>query len=340
MSTIKDVAKAAGVSISTVSHVINGTRFVSEALHAQVHDAMALLDYQPNALARGLRRGGQTKTIGLVIPDNSNPFFAEIARSIEGHAFANGYGVLLCNSDDDEQKETTYINALIAKQVDGIIFIAAGAGHAQLKRLTKMNVPVVIVDRETSHAQIDTVILENEKGGYAATDYLIKLGHRRIACITGPSQLTPSANRVDGFRRALTAAGLTILPEYIVAGDFKRRGGELALHKLLQLAEPPTAVFACNDMMAIGALKTAAQRQIAVPAELSIIGFDNIAFAEAVSPALTTVAQPVAKLAQISVDRILLRMSAAANANLAAQRIVLEPTIVLRDSCAPLTKGE
>jgi LacI family transcriptional regulator len=184
--TIKDVALKSGVSITTVSHVINKTRFVSKELCERVYAAMEELNYHPNTLARSLRMG-ETKTIGLIIPNNSNPFFAGLARLIEDVGFENGYSVILCNSDDIRKKEFAYINMLIAKQIDGVIFIAAGSDPENLLELTKRKIPVVVIDRDISHAAVDVVLVDNVKAGFEAVNYLVELGHKRIACITGPS---------------------------------------------------------------------------------------------------------------------------------------------------------
>jgi LacI family transcriptional regulator, galactose operon repressor len=330
MPTIKDVARAAGVSITTVSHVINDTRFVSDELRERVQAAMEELGYRPNILARSLRRG-ETKTIGLVVPDNSNPFFAEMARTVEDLGFATGYSVILCNSDDNLAKEAAYLEVLITKQVDGVVFIASGSSQEHLVELSQQGIPYVVVDREIDGAWADIVLVNNELGGYVATRHLIKLGHRRIACITGPSQLTPSADRVRGYRRALREFQIAEDEELVVPGDFRAQGGEAALERLLAVSPPPSAVLACNDMMAIGVLRAARKAGLHVPDDLSVVGFDDIPLASAVSPALTTVAQPITELASHSVQILLARMQNSEEGQ-PRQRIVLDPRLIVRDS--------
>lgn len=331
MATIKDVARLAGVSTTTVSHVINETRFVSDELRGRVLEAMEELNYHPNALARGLRLG-ETKTIGLVAPDNSNPFFAEVARTIEDIGFENGYSVILCNSDNNLDKEAAYINVLIAKRVDGVIFIAAGSKHEHLHELTTRGIPVVVADRNIPQAWADVVLVNNEQGGHDATRYLISLGHRRIACITGPSDLTPSADRVRGYRRALKESGVSVEEALIVPGDFLYQGGEAAMAQLLRLDRPPSAVFACNDVMAIGALRALRSAGLQVPSDISIIGFDDIEIASAVSPALTSVAQPIVELATLATQLLMSRIRNDQEDE-PKQRIVLDTKLVVRDSC-------
>jgi len=333
MATIKDVARLAGVSITTVSHVINETRFVSDELRGRVLAAMEELNYHPNVLARSLR-SGETKTIGLVVPDNSNPFFAEVARIIEDIGFERGYSVILCNSDNNLDKEAAYINVLSTKQVDGVIFIAAGSKHEHLHELTTQGIPVVVADRDIPQALADVVLVNNEQGGYDATRYLISLGHRRIACITGPSDIPPSADRVRGYRRTLKESGILVEEELIVPGDFRYQGGEAAMAQLLRLDKPPSAVLACNDVMAIGALRAIRSAGLQVPSDISIIGFDDIAIASAVSPALTTVAQPIVELATLATQLLMSRIRNDQE-DKPRQRIVLGTKLVVRDSCAP-----
>ena len=198
MPSMKDVAKRAGVSVSTVSHVINETRYVSSELRQYVMEAITELRYRPNSLARSLRRS-ETRTLGLVVPDNSNPFFSEVARGAEDAGYPNGYNVILCNSADDLERELTYLELLISKQVDGIVFIAAGLSSEHIQPLIETRTPVVIVDRKLPGIQADSILCDNYKGGFQATRHLIELGHERIGCITGPSELTPSSDRVGGL---------------------------------------------------------------------------------------------------------------------------------------------
>lgn len=338
MVTIRDVAQAAGVSITTVSHTINGTRRVSEELRARVLRAMAELNYRPNVLARSLRLG-QTKTIGLIIPDNSNLFFAEIARAIEDIGYQNGYSVILCNSDGKTDKQHRYIQTLVEKQVDGVIFISSGETTEDLQFLIDNQIELVVVDRDVPHVPADIVLLDNEQAGYQATRYLIELGHRRIACISGPSELTPSAQRVDGYRRALCEAGLPFDPTLLVAGDFQIDSGEAGIARLLELKPPPSAVFVCNDMMAIGAIRGARCAGLRVPDDLSVCGFDDIALARAVYPALTTMAQPILEMARLATELLMRRMKEELNDG-ARQRLVLPARLIVRDSCGPCQAPE
>lgn len=328
--TMNDVAQAAGVSTTTVSHVINKTRKVEEATIAKVLHVMEDLGYRPNILARSLRRG-ETNTIGMIVPDVSNQFFADISRHIENFSYTQDYSVILCNSDNDMEKQASYVNTLLAKQVDGVIFISAGEPSEDLSKLVVRGIPVVVVDREVALEYADVVLLDNEAAGYQATNHLIRLGHKRIACITGPNDLTPSMLRVEGYKKALSEARILIKPSYILAGDFLFKGGENAMSNLLELDPRPSAVFVLNDMMAIGAITAIRKAGLNVPHDLSVIGFDDIEMAAAVTPALTTIAQPIEDIARISssllIEKIKSKIQSAEN-----QRIVLEAELIVRES--------
>jgi len=334
MITIKDVAKYAGVSVATVSHVVNNTRFVSEETRKKVQTAMQELSYQPNAVARSLRRK-ESKIIGLVLPDNTNPYFAEIAWSIEYASRNQGYSVILCNSDGDIHKESTYINVLIEKQVDGIILVAAGDSTANFLKLQERHLPTVMVDRNTPSVNTDSVQIDNAIYGEVATAHLIKQGHKKIACITGPREVTPSFDRVDGYKKALKLANIPVREDYIVKGDFKPHGGYLAACRLLDVADPPTAIFACNDLMAYGVIHAATERKIHVPEHLSIVGFDDIYLSTYSNPPLTTIKQPRLEMGDEAVNALVLRMK---NPERPARSILLNAELVVRSSTMPLSK--
>lgn len=309
MPTIRDVAEKAGVSTTTVSHVINESRFVSDAAIRRVQRAMKELNYQPNAVARSLRRK-DTHTLGLVLPDISNPFFAEVARGIETYAFQQGYTVIFGSSDDDIKKEHAYLRVLIEKQVDGIIYVAAGESAQNIQPLLGRHLPLVVVDRDFKKMVADYVVADNRRGGYLATSHLIELGHRVIACIAGPSAVTPSAERVTGYRDALDEHSLPFDSRLIRRGDFGAASGFEATRYFLSRRGPhrPTAIFACNDMMALGALGALYQAGQRVPDDVAVIGFDDIVLASYTAPPLTTIQQPKYEMgelaAKILIDRI------------------------------------
>jgi len=334
--TIKDVALAASVSITTVSHVVNNTRFVEPDTRQRVLRMMDALGYQPNSLARSLR-SGISKTIGLIVPDASNLFFAEIARKIEDYGFAQGYSVILGNSDNNPEKQSSYIKTLLAKRVDGMIFISSGGRDDELYQLTENRIPVVVADRDISLELADVVMLDNEKAAYEATRHLVDLGHHRIACIAAPSAYSSSQARLAGYKRSLEEARIPVDPALIAMGDYTSAGGLQAMNILLDRPDQPSAVFATNDMMAIGAMTSIRQHGLSVPADISIVGFDDIELASEITPMLTTVRQPVDDLAKEAIKILIERMTGVRSGE--NQRVILSGNLILRESTIHF-KGE
>jgi len=329
MSKIHQVAALAGVSIATVSHVINNTRFVSDETRKRVQAAMEEIGYQPNALARSLRRG-ETKTLGVILPDSSNPYFAEIGRGLELLAFNEGYSIILCNSENDAEIEHQYAEVLSKKQVDGIFFVGTGERPETLLTLLKHNLPLVVMMRDFGDVQVDTVQSDNYQGGTLATRHLLDAGHTRIACIMGPSGLTLSSQRVNAFKDTLIAAGITPDDSMILQGDFHAESACVITRQLLKRPDPPTAIFACNDLMAIGVICAAAELGRRVPGDLAVIGFDNIQLGNFSVPRLTTVAQPKDELVQTATRYMLERI---ADHSLLPRKSVIPTNLVIRQSC-------
>jgi len=286
MITIKDVARHANVSIATVSHVTNSTRFVAAETRARVLRAIEELRYVPSATARSLKTQ-RSGIIGMIMPNNSNPFFAEVIRGVEDVCFEHGYNLILCNSDDAPQKQVRYVRVLNERQVDGLVVLSSGDEGNLYKLLDETGLPHVIVDRDASASDTDIVQVDHEHGGYLAASHLLSLGHRRIACISGPKNLSPIHQRVKGYTKALKEAGITAAPGSLRESDFTSAGGFAAMQHLLTLHPRPTAVFACNDLMAIGAICAAASVGLRIPEDLSIVGFDNVALAQFTNPPLT-----------------------------------------------------
>ncbi|MEA4811859.1 MAG: LacI family DNA-binding transcriptional regulator [Anaerolineaceae bacterium] len=337
MATIKDVAVKAGVSTTTVSYVLTGKRYVSEPLTRKVRKALQDLGYSPNNLARSLR-SGKTDTIGLIIPDSSNAFFAEISRRIEDIGFKKGYSVFLCNSDDDPQKQQVYLQSLIAKQVDGLIFISACHDPELFEQIKSAGIPFVILDRHENGPTTNAVITDNVYGAEAATQYLASLGHKKIACIAGPQNVVSSNERIRGYKEGLSAAGLEFNPDYLLHGDFRFHSGFMAMQNLMKLTSPPTAVFVCNDMMAVGAIRLVHLANQRVPEDFSIIGFDNSQIAEVVTPALTTIAQPIDQIAQSAMDLLFEQITHSSEK--AAEIRILQPKLVIRGTCQKIPGGD
>ena len=332
MATIKDVAALAGISYTTVSHVVNKTRPVSEEVRLKVEAAIKSLDYVPSAVARSLK-AKTTATIGLLVPNSLNPYFAELARGIEDYCERNGYCVILCNSDDNPDKQRSYLRVLLEKRIDGLIVASAGGDSGLAQGLAGVKTPMVIVDRGLEGVDADLVRIDHEYGAYLATRHLLELGHRDIATIGGPASTSVAQMRQAGFARALKEAGVEVFPSRMLESDFTSTGGYNAASILLE-RNPPSAIFAGNDMIGIGVLRAAAERNVRVPAELSVIGFDDIQMSRYVYPALTTVGQSILQLGEMAAEVLLRRI---ATPGLATDQRIVTPSIVLRESTAPLS---
>ena len=331
MANIKDVALHAGVSVTTVSHVVNGTRFVSETARQRVEEAVRELGYVPSAVARSLKHN-TTRTFGMIIPNNSNPYFAEIIRGVEDRCFAAGYNVILCNSNDDPERQAGYLRVLAEKRIDGLVLVVTGSDAIARATLGGINMPLVVLDREVSGVSGDLVEVNHVLGSQMATRYLLELGHPRVACISGPPGLSPSSQRRAGWKDALEKAGVERTESDLARGDFTARGGYLAMQALLKRRPRPTAVFACNDLMAFGALTAAREAGIDVPQQLSIVGFDDIDLAAFSAPPLTTVAQPKQQIGTVAAELLLDRVG---NARADNRQMILDPELRVRASTAP-----
>lgn len=328
MATIRDVAKRAGVSTSTVSHVINKTRYVREETRERVHRAMRDLNYRPNNIAQSLRRQ-RTNTIGVLLPTTANPYFGGILAAIEAASFEVGHNLVIGNANNDPEREHAYLDVLMARQIAGMLLISTGDVLRSVERLHEEKVPVVVVDRPTGNANVDEVWTDNRQGGYLATRHLLALGHRRVACIAGPDHLVNSRQRFSGYVAALVEAGLPVHEDLVCAGLFDHESGYTAARALLDAHPDVTAIFACNDLMAIGAVRAVYDTGRAVPADVSVVGFDNIPMSAYTLPQLSTIDQPIAEVGAVAVQRLLERV---ARPNTPAQQTVLPVTLVARET--------
>ena len=331
MASIKDVALKANVSTTTVSHVVNSTRFVSDKVRHEVELAIRELNYVPSAVARSLK-SNSTKTIGMLIPNCSNPYFAEIVRSVEDHCFGAGYALILCNTDDDPHRQAAYLQVISEKRIDGTIIISTGEDKDLLRLLKGLTIPTVLLDREIEEVNCDLVETAHVQGAWMATEHLIGLGHRRIACLAGPTNLNSSAQRIEGWRSALAKSGLTAEASHLLwQSDFSSQGGFTTMQAILQAPKVPTAVFVCNDLMCIGAMSAAHQAGVRVPQDISLIGFDDIELARFASPALSTIAQPKHRIGVTAVDMLLERIQ---GGRVEARQVILQPELIIRNSTA------
>ncbi len=317
--SIKDVAERAGVSTATVSHVINQTRFVSEQTRQKVLEAIEALNYQPSTIARGLATNA-TQTIGLIIADIANPFFTAVARGVEDEINQYGYHTIFCNTDEDPTREDEYLRLLFARQIDGLIIAPTGAPSARLIRMAEADIPIVLLDREIPGLEAPLVGVDNEDGAYQATKHLLKLGHRRIATLTGIETISTQIRRVNGYKRALQEAGIAVDEALIIRADpgfYNNQPGPpasplpqslsniqmtptafKALQKLLDLPNRPSAIFVTNNQMILGTLNALKEKGLRCPEDISLVSFDDHEWASFFSPPLTVVRQPTYQLGQ------------------------------------------
>ncbi|MFC0251542.1 LacI family DNA-binding transcriptional regulator [Massilia consociata] len=335
MATMKQVAERAGVSTSTVSHVINRTRAVSGEVRERVLATIDAMGYIPNAMARGLKND-KTTTIGVSIPDNTNPCLAELLRGIEDAAFEVGYNIMLCNGYEDPQRQAAHLRGLIEKRIDGLVLVAGAARDELAPLLAHQRVPIVLADHEVPDVDSDFIGLDHEATGYVATRHLVELGHRRIACVAGPEAEPAGRERLAGYRRALEQAGLVPDPALVIHGAPDAAGGHAAAQALLALAAPPSALFACNDLMALGALCAAQEAGIAVPGQLSVAGGDDLGIAAFSSPRLTSVAQPLYAMGRQLAELLIRRIRGEDGP---CRRLRLQGALVVRHSSAPPAPG-
>ena len=287
--TMRDVARLAGVSTSTVSGVINDTVMVSPERKARVLAALAALDYHPDAIARSLKTG-RSNAVGVVVPDITNAFYPEVIRGIEEAAQAAGYSVLLCDSNESNVVEERHLAALFARRVDGVL-LACCADSRAIELISRRHLPAVFIDRVPLTTVVNSVCSDNVRAGQLATEHLISLGHERIGMLAGHLGLSPHRDRLEGFRKAMQEAHLPILDEYLISGDVQIENGLQDGRRLLALAAPPTAIMASNNKLLLGVLQAVNEKGISIPDDLSVLGFDDYSWNQHFSPTLTAVAQ-------------------------------------------------
>jgi DNA-binding LacI/PurR family transcriptional regulator len=301
---LKDIAHASGVDVSTVSRSLSGSYGINRETRERVLAIATELNYHPNRVARGLATG-RSHTVGLIVSDIRNPFFAELARGAEDAACAAGCDVVLCNSDLDPAKQMRYIRSLLSKRVDGILMNSVGGlDRSQQEQLSGSGLPVVLLNRPRTFSNFCTVSADNNEGGFLAGEYLIRLGHIEIAHITGPKDHGNLKERSHGFSRAFSNAP-ALKPPLVLYGEHNFKGGFELARTILTRYPEITAIFAANDIMAFGAMRALLEAGIAIPQEMSIIGFDNVEFDAVVHPPLTTIHQPKYEMGRAAVEMIL-----------------------------------
>ncbi|MBB6671121.1 catabolite control protein A [Cohnella nanjingensis] len=331
--TIYDVAREAGVSMATVSRVVNNNPNVKPQTRKKVYEAIERLGYRPNAVARGLA-SKKTTTVGVVIPDIANAIFAEVARGIEDIANMYHYNIILCNADKRKEKEIRVINTLLEKQVDGLLFMGGAVTDEHLQAFNTSNVPIVLCATTDEKGAMPSVDIDHESAAFDAVQRLIAEGHRKIAMISGTLQDPANGYaRYQGYKKALEQAGIPFDEDYVRIGNYRYESGIEAMQHFLGLSNRPTAVFAATDEMAIGAIHSIQDEGLKVPEDVSVISVDNIRMASMVRPQLTTVAQPMYDIGAVSM-RLLTKLMK--KENVEQSRVVLPHELIVRSSVAAL----
>lgn len=335
MATIQDVAKAAGVSASTVSRYLNGQLHVSAATEARMLDAVRDLGYVPNAQARNLVRQS-SGVVGFVVPEISNPYFGAVTDYVVEAVERRGRLVLLCSTRSQAAKEASYIDLLASGAIDGMLYLGSFRSNERLAAAIRGGLPVVVVDEPIAGLpDVHTVVMDDYAGGYQAASYLVALGHRRIAHVAGPETADTARRRRMGYSAAMSRAGLAADPRLIVHADYTPAGGRAAMDELLTAPERPTAVFVANVASAVGVLHALYSAGVSVPGDLSVIAMHDMPLADHLVPALTTVRMPLGELGARAV-----RMMATRGPAEPITEVVAEPVeVVIRESTAP-PRGE
>ncbi len=329
MASIKEVAEAAGVSTATVSRVLTNSPHVRPELRERVLNVVQQLEYRPNLIARSLR-SQQTMTIGLIVSDIRNPFFTAISRDVEDTAYEQGYSIILCNTDEDQQKEVIYLNLMRDANVAGIIFSPTRQTAANFAALN-LDFPTVVVDRSVSNADVDAVLLDNVDSAYRLTTHLIDNGYQRIGAICGEMSTT-GRERHAGYEQALRARGRTPAGDRVRFVAPKIEAGYAATLQLLDLAQPPDALLTTNSLLAAGALEAIRERCLTIPGEIALVTFDETTWASLVQPPLTLIAQPTHEIGQTATELLLRRIAEPARPT---RQVILKGQLLIRGSSAP-----
>lgn len=330
--SIKDIAKAAGVSHSTVSRALSDSPLIKAETKARIQQLAQEMGYSPDAIARSLVTQ-RTHTVGVVVTTITDPFVAEVVQGVEDTAQQNDYSVILASSASKPERELAAVEMLRAKRVDSVIVTSSRVGALYLEHLERFGVPVVLVNNHNRQSGRYTfsVSVDNQHGGHLATAHLIQRGHRHIGYVSGPADHSDDAERLAGYRQALDESSITFDPALVVHGNGRLDGGERALRTLARLAELPTAVFCYNDITAIGLISAARQAGLSVPDDLAVVGFDDIPLAAHVYPSLTTVAQPQRDMGRQAMNMALALM-AADDSTMPFSDIVVKGKLIVRAS--------
>ncbi len=334
MATIREVSKYANVSVATVSRVVNGNKWVSDTTREKVLAAMAELGYQPNSFAKALATN-KSDTIGMVVSDLGGPFFGDMMRSAEDEVRKFGKHLMITSGHDTLESEQDAINFLMQRRVDALLLHLDSIPDEDIIKLSdSAKIPIILMNRLVPELPEQCISLDNDMGGYLATQHLIELGHIQIACITGPLFKADARSRLAGYRRAIEQAGLEYDERLVIESDYQESGGKTSIERLRRRNVHFTAVVAQNDHMAIGALNTLKLHGLSIPEDVSIVGYDDMVMARYTEPGLTTVNIPVAQFGQQAANLALKKLGDKVN------RVIhhFQPELVVRGSTGPVKK--
>lgn len=332
MVTIKDIAQIAGVSPSTVSRALNDSPLIREETKARIREIAAALGYERNELARGLVKGA-SGALGLLVPDITNPFFAEITKGVEEVARERGFGVVLCTTENEPAREEEYIKLLRRKRVDGLVIATATLDDPHLLELQRFRIPFVLVSRLAEKVEAPFVVVDDRKGGRLAVEHLVSLGHKKIGFIGGPANVHSSLERMQAYREVLAEYKLPFYRKWVTFASFTQEAGRTIGKVMLSAKDRPTAIFAANDLIALGVMEAAEDLGLRIPEDLSLVGYNNIAYAALPRIQLTTVAQPMREMGRIAAEFVIDVLEGKREPRLSLR---LEPTLIIRRTTAPI----
>ncbi|MFM1046103.1 DNA-binding transcriptional regulator CytR [Yersinia enterocolitica] len=330
MATMKDVAEMAGVSTATVSRALMNPEKVSTVTRQKVEQAVLAVGYSPHALSRNIKRN-ESRTILVIVPDISDPFFADIIQGIEHAAAQQGYLILIGDCAQQTQQERTFVNLIITKQIDGMLLLGSNLPFDASKEEQRNLPPMVMANEFAPELELPTVHIDNLTAAYEAVNYLHELGHKRIACVAGPEHFPLCQYRLQGYIQALRRNGIAVDSDYIIRGDFSYEAEAETFATLMGLPHPPTAIFCHNDVMAIGAMWQAKRMGLRVPQDISVVGFDDLKLSQYCDPPLTTVAQPRYQIGQ---QAMLLLLEQLQGHSVQSGSRLLDTELIVRESTA------
>lgn len=328
-STLKEVAKLAGVSTATVSNALNETKYVSEEVKDKINRAIEELNYQPNIVAKSLRVQ-ESRIIGVLISDVANPFFSIVVKGLEEELSKSNYSILLCNTDSSVEKERKYLEVMIGKRVDGLVVSSAGNTGDYFRSLDKTGVPIVFLNRCPEFMNSDVIMTNNIQGAYSATEHLIRHGYGKIAIITGPSSISTGKDRLIGYKRALEDYGVALSDPLVKEGLFTIQSGYDKMKELMEQDMKPDAVFISNNSMTLGAYKYLKEAGIRIPDQIAVLGYDDPDWADIVEPPITTVRQPAYQLGVHAANLMLARIN---EKQVKREIMYMDTTLIIRRSC-------